>query len=459
MLAVQLCYRPPESTAESTAVPEALDDRLFRLSSGSFVLSHERRLAQSRSRNTSDWAQSPRCQLLIDRLNRRTNCRRNLVLLLTSSSSHARTALRLASFFDRRAGSCSISVLDSARRASSARPRHPRPSASPSAGSRRRTLGATGSRKISGCAAAHPFITCVTKPPVLNLRRGELGGSPLPLSGIPIFVWLGPTRRDFSFVSRRAGTRRWSVLIVGRWRERLPGRPHPPPFTLVEGVCPSSCRFPVAKIPRPRSRPHQADCFASSSSSMQNAGARCDGALGASGYNGECRPSLLVSLLPTDTVAMSRSHAEDDVRHAQPSPSPTTSRNSPLTADEVPTNNSRTDRPPRPMNAWLIFRTAQLRQMQEDDPGLRKSQGELSKVRLLPRGGAARVREQPPENTHPLNWLPQCADHFRNVAGRGPRGEPEHPRPSASLRPRHLRLTLPLSPAAQATLRGARQAA
>ncbi|BGP10389.1 Repressor of filamentous growth 1 [Rhodotorula toruloides] len=89
---------------------------------------------------------------------------------------------------------------------------------------------------------------------------------------------------------------------------------------------------------------------------MQNAGARCDGALGASGYN------------------------EDDVRHAQPSPSPTTSRNSPLTADEVPTNNSRTDRPPRPMNAWLIFRTAQLRQMQEDDPGLRKSQGELSKI-------------------------------------------------------------------------------
>ncbi|BGO94210.1 hypothetical protein NBRC10512_006844 [Rhodotorula toruloides] len=89
---------------------------------------------------------------------------------------------------------------------------------------------------------------------------------------------------------------------------------------------------------------------------MQNAGARCDGALGASGYN------------------------EDDLRHAQPSPSPTTSRNSPLTADEAPTNNSRTDRPPRPMNAWLIFRTAQLRQMQEDDPGLRKSQGELSKI-------------------------------------------------------------------------------
>ena len=36
------------------------------------------------------------------------------------------------------------------------------------------------------------------------------------------------------------------------------------------------------------------------------------------------------------------------------------------------------------MNAWLLFRTAQLRQMQEDNPGLRKSQGELSKVRAPP---------------------------------------------------------------------------
>ncbi|TNY17402.1 hypothetical protein DMC30DRAFT_120993 [Rhodotorula diobovata] len=41
---------------------------------------------------------------------------------------------------------------------------------------------------------------------------------------------------------------------------------------------------------------------------------------------------------------------------------------------------TRSDRPPRPMNAWLLFRTAQLRQMQEDNPGLRKSQGELSKL-------------------------------------------------------------------------------
>ncbi|GAA5987363.1 hypothetical protein JCM11641_006944 [Rhodosporidiobolus odoratus] len=37
-------------------------------------------------------------------------------------------------------------------------------------------------------------------------------------------------------------------------------------------------------------------------------------------------------------------------------------------------------RPPRPMNAWLLFRTAQLRQIQEDNPGMRKSQGELSKI-------------------------------------------------------------------------------
>ncbi|GAA5826069.1 hypothetical protein JCM11251_000114 [Rhodosporidiobolus azoricus] len=37
-------------------------------------------------------------------------------------------------------------------------------------------------------------------------------------------------------------------------------------------------------------------------------------------------------------------------------------------------------KPPRPMNAWLLFRTAQLKQIQDDNPGLRKSQGELSKI-------------------------------------------------------------------------------
>lgn len=38
-------------------------------------------------------------------------------------------------------------------------------------------------------------------------------------------------------------------------------------------------------------------------------------------------------------------------------------------------------RPPRPMNAWLLFRTAQLKLMQHESPeGLRKSQGELSKL-------------------------------------------------------------------------------
>ncbi|GAA6011334.1 hypothetical protein JCM10207_008304 [Rhodosporidiobolus poonsookiae] len=38
------------------------------------------------------------------------------------------------------------------------------------------------------------------------------------------------------------------------------------------------------------------------------------------------------------------------------------------------------DRPPRPMNAWLLFRTAQLKQIQADNPGIKKSQGELSKI-------------------------------------------------------------------------------
>ncbi|KAG0661080.1 Bromodomain-containing protein 4 [Rhodotorula mucilaginosa] len=38
-------------------------------------------------------------------------------------------------------------------------------------------------------------------------------------------------------------------------------------------------------------------------------------------------------------------------------------------------------RPPRPMNAWLLFRTAQLKVLQRENPdGLRKSQGELSKL-------------------------------------------------------------------------------
>ncbi|GAA5836374.1 hypothetical protein JCM9279_000368 [Rhodotorula babjevae] len=53
----------------------------------------------------------------------------------------------------------------------------------------------------------------------------------------------------------------------------------------------------------------------------------------------------------------------------------------PASASNPPSpTRTRSDRPPRPMNAWLLFRTAQLRQMQEDNPGLRKSQGELSKL-------------------------------------------------------------------------------
>jgi hypothetical protein len=67
---------------------------------------------------------------------------------------------------------------------------------------------------------------------------------------------------------------------------------------------------------------------------------------------------------------------EDDVAPAvPPSPPPlappppvasTTSRH----AGRTSTSTSRpADRPPRPMNAWLLFRTAQLRQIQEDNPG------------------------------------------------------------------------------------------
>ncbi|GAA5865302.1 hypothetical protein JCM8547_005050 [Rhodosporidiobolus lusitaniae] len=38
------------------------------------------------------------------------------------------------------------------------------------------------------------------------------------------------------------------------------------------------------------------------------------------------------------------------------------------------------DRPPRASNCWLLFRNAQLKQLHEDNPGMRKSQGELSKI-------------------------------------------------------------------------------
>ncbi|GAA6062714.1 hypothetical protein JCM10212_002265 [Sporobolomyces blumeae] len=40
----------------------------------------------------------------------------------------------------------------------------------------------------------------------------------------------------------------------------------------------------------------------------------------------------------------------------------------------------RGDRPPRPMNAWLLFRTAQVKRLAEENPGVRRSQGELSKI-------------------------------------------------------------------------------
>ncbi|BGP42503.1 hypothetical protein JCM10450v2_006602 [Rhodotorula kratochvilovae] len=67
---------------------------------------------------------------------------------------------------------------------------------------------------------------------------------------------------------------------------------------------------------------------------------------------------------------------------AQPPPSPSSALLPvPASASTPPSpTRTRSDRPPRPMNAWLLFRTAQLRQMQEVNPGLRKSQGELSKI-------------------------------------------------------------------------------
>ncbi|GAA5936229.1 uncharacterized protein JCM15063_002750 [Sporobolomyces koalae] len=38
------------------------------------------------------------------------------------------------------------------------------------------------------------------------------------------------------------------------------------------------------------------------------------------------------------------------------------------------------DRPPRPMNAWLLFRTAQVKRLQDANPAERRAQGQLSKV-------------------------------------------------------------------------------
>ncbi|GAA6008929.1 HMG-box domain-containing protein [Rhodotorula paludigena] len=62
--------------------------------------------------------------------------------------------------------------------------------------------------------------------------------------------------------------------------------------------------------------------------------------------------------------------ADNDITVPAPVPS----------APPSPNGAARSDRPPRPMNAWLLFRTSQLRQMQHDQPDMRKSQGELSKI-------------------------------------------------------------------------------
>lgn len=41
---------------------------------------------------------------------------------------------------------------------------------------------------------------------------------------------------------------------------------------------------------------------------------------------------------------------------------------------------SKPDRPPRPMNAWLLFRNAQVKELQSQNPEDRKAQGQLSKI-------------------------------------------------------------------------------
>ncbi|GAA5994188.1 hypothetical protein JCM5350_002180 [Sporobolomyces pararoseus] len=44
----------------------------------------------------------------------------------------------------------------------------------------------------------------------------------------------------------------------------------------------------------------------------------------------------------------------------------------------VPTH--KPERPPRPMNAWLLFRNAQVKQLQSENPDERRAQGQLSKI-------------------------------------------------------------------------------
>ncbi|GAA5865609.1 hypothetical protein JCM3774_002068 [Rhodotorula dairenensis] len=77
-------------------------------------------------------------------------------------------------------------------------------------------------------------------------------------------------------------------------------------------------------------------------------------------------------------------------RRAQQPPSPPPlpqqlARPTPLRTSSYPAAASRRGRPegkpPRPMNAWLLFRTEQLKLLQSENPdGARKSQGELSKI-------------------------------------------------------------------------------
>ncbi|GAA5882196.1 hypothetical protein JCM1840_000745 [Sporobolomyces johnsonii] len=63
-----------------------------------------------------------------------------------------------------------------------------------------------------------------------------------------------------------------------------------------------------------------------------------------------------------------------------PGPNPTSPSSTSSSTSTTTRGNARTDRPPRPANAWLLFRIAQLRQIQDNNPGMRRSQGEMSKI-------------------------------------------------------------------------------
>ncbi|GAA5836610.1 hypothetical protein JCM3766R1_006969 [Sporobolomyces carnicolor] len=66
-----------------------------------------------------------------------------------------------------------------------------------------------------------------------------------------------------------------------------------------------------------------------------------------------------------------------------PSPHPTMRSVPAPTASHAPATTAtgaKPERPPRPMNAWLLFRNAQVKQLQNENPTERKAQGQLSKI-------------------------------------------------------------------------------